>query len=505
MSDYPVIEDGRKLKTAGSMTGGRATVDEDLRSPEPVRIDQEVAPSTLKQRLMGADALVVALGIALAFAWQSLMRSGQDLGVQRTHLVLAFATFPVWIVAFSMNKLYQARAVERPTEEVRRIFTASAISVGIILAVAFAGQFKALSRLWIVSVLVFVPILMIVERTVARRMFTRMRRAGRICRPILIVGTDADAVGLLHAAQRSPHVGYRVVGFVGPDDIGTRGGCTVLGDIDDTRDVLEATGATGVLISLSSVATEVVNRLTRELTDAGYHVALSSGLHDIDVMRFRAQDLGGRTLIYVEQTRRDGWRAMAKRAFDITLALVALVFSAPLTIVAAVAIKRSSPGPVIFAQERVGLDGRPFRIYKFRTMVADADARKAELASRNEADGPMFKIADDPRVTRVGALLRKLSIDEIPQFVNVLRGEMSVVGPRPALATEVEQWTDDVHERLRVLPGITGMWQVSGRSDTTFDEYKRLDLYYVDNWSLAHDMRIVLKTFSAVTASRGAR
>ena len=138
-------------------------------------------------------------------------------------------------------------------------------------------------------------------------------------------------------------------------------------------------------------------------------------------------------------------------------------------------------------------------------MVADAEARKAELAAYNEADGPMFKMARDPRITKVGAILRKLSIDEIPQFVNVLRGEMSVVGPRPALASEVEQWSDDVHDRLRVLPGITGMWQVSGRSNTTFDEYKRLDLYYVDNWSLAHDLRIVLRTFSAVLAQRGAR
>ena len=248
-----------------------------------------------------------------------------------------------------------------------------------------------------------------------------------------------------------------------------------------------------------------MNRLTRELCDDGYHVALSSGLRDIDIARFRPQELGGRTLMYVEQIQREGWHAIAKRAFDITVAVVALLLAAPITLVAAIAIKRSSPGPVIFAQERIGRDGRPFRVFKFRTMVVDADARKAELAHRNEADGPMFKIADDPRVTRVGALLRKFSIDEIPQFVNVLRGEMSVVGPRPALGSEVEQWTDDVHDRLRVLPGITGMWQVSGRSDTTFEEYKRLDLYYVDNWSLAHDLRIVLKTFSAVVASRGAR
>jgi exopolysaccharide biosynthesis polyprenyl glycosylphosphotransferase len=332
-----------------------------------------------------------------------------------------------------------------------------------------------------------------------------MRRAGDICRPVLIVGTDADAVALLHAAERSPQLGYRVVGFVGPDDIGVRGGCSVLGDIDRTEDILEATGATGVLISLRSVDSEVVNRLTRDLTDGGFHVALSSGLHDIDVVRFRAQDLGGRTLIYVEQIERGGWRAVAKRAFDLTIAVVALVLTAPIWIVAAIAVKRTSPGPVIFAQERVGRDGETFKVLKFRTMVADAEARLAELQEQNEADGPLFKMKQDPRITRVGAFLRKLSIDELPQFVNVLRGDMSVVGPRPALPAEVASWSDDVHERLRVLPGITGMWQVSGRSDTTFEEYKRLDLYYVDNWSLAHDARIVCKTFAAVLAQRGAR
>jgi exopolysaccharide biosynthesis polyprenyl glycosylphosphotransferase len=260
-----------------------------------------------------------------------------------------------------------------------------------------------------------------------------------------------------------------------------------------------------VLISLSSVDSEVVNRLTRDLTDDGYHVALSSGLHDIDVVRFRAQDIGGRTLIYVEQVQRGGWRAVAKRMFDIVLSVIALVITAPITLLATLAIKKSSPGPVIFAQERVGRDGEVFRVFKFRTMVQDAEARRHELEDRNEADGPMFKMAKDPRITKIGGLLRRLSIDEIPQFVNVLRGDMSVVGPRPALPAEVERWTDDVHDRLRVLPGITGMWQVSGRSDTTFDEYKRLDLYYVDNWSLAHDARIVCKTFAAVLASRGAR
>ena len=329
---------------------------------------------------------------------------------------------------------------------------------------------------------------------------------GRILRRVLVVGTDAEAIGLVHATQRHPELGYQVVGFVGPDDIGTRGGCEVLGGFEDTQAVLETSGANGVMISLASVEPILVNRLTRQLTDAGYHVALSSGLRDIDIVRFRAQDIGGHTLIYVEPTMRDGWRAIAKRVFDVSLSIVALVLAAPILLVAAIAIRLESKGGVIFAQERVGRDGRRFQ----HAQAAD-DGRSTPRRARpswpssNEADGPMFKIADDPRITRVGRILRKLSIDEIPQFVNVLRGEMSVVGPRPALPAEVEQWTEDVHDRLRVLPGITGMWQVSGRSDTTFDEYKRLDLYYVDNWSLAHDLRIVARTFRVVVASRGAR
>jgi lipopolysaccharide/colanic/teichoic acid biosynthesis glycosyltransferase len=209
-------------------------------------------------------------------------------------------------------------------------------------------------------------------------------------------------------------------------------------------------------------------------------------------------------MIYVEPTIRNGWRATAKRAFDITIAVAALVATVPIVAVVAVVNRVKSPGPVFFCQIRVGRDGQLFEIIKLRTMVVDAEARKAELMAHNESDGALFKIRNDPRVTPIGRLLRKLSLDELPQFWNVLRGEMSVVGPRPALPDEVAQWPADAHDRLRVLPGITGMWQVSGRSDTTFDEYKRLDMYYVDNWSLVHDLTIVAKTFGAVASSRGA-
>jgi exopolysaccharide biosynthesis polyprenyl glycosylphosphotransferase len=498
-------EAGGKLDANTLRERGRAMSDNVRPAGNAVSGDQRIAPQDLKQRLLAADVVAVAAGLLLAFGWRALVKSETDLRGMREHMMLAIVTFPVWPLALYLNKLYLARAVERQPEEMRRIVLSSLMSVGCIVALAFAARYQTLSRLWVLSVLTFVPLCLVAERAAARRIFARLRREGRIVRRVLVVGTDSEAIGLVHATQRRPELGYHAVGFVGPDNIGTRGGCEVLGGFADTEAVLEATGSTGVLISLASVEPELVNRLTRQLTDDGYHVALSSGLRDIDIVRFRAQDIAGHTLIYVEPTLRDGWRAIAKRAFDIAFSLMALIVASPILLAVAIAIRLETKGPVFFTQARVGRHGKVFRIIKLRTMVADADTRKAELAGRNEADGPMFKIADDPRITRVGKVLRKLSLDEIPQFVNVLRGEMSIVGPRPALPTEVEEWTDDVHERLRVLPGITGMWQVSGRSDTTFAEYKRLDLYYVDNWSLAHDVRIVAKTFGVVLARRGAR
>ena len=195
---------------------------------------------------------------------------------------------------------------------------------------------------------------------------------------------------------------------------------------------------------------------------------------------------------------------MAKRAFDFSIACGVLVVSAPLWAAAAIAVKVTSPGPVFFAQERVGRWGRPFKVLKFRTMVVDAEERLAELKSQNEVDGPLFKMANDPRITSVGRFLRRTSIDELPQLINVLKGEMSLVGPRPALPSEAAMWGDDLRNRLRVTPGMTGMWQVSGRNNSSFADYERLDLYYVDNWSILVDVAILARTIPVVLSSRGA-
>jgi exopolysaccharide biosynthesis polyprenyl glycosylphosphotransferase len=209
-------------------------------------------------------------------------------------------------------------------------------------------------------------------------------------------------------------------------------------------------------------------------------------------------------MVTVGPMHRGGWRERAKRSFDVVGAIVALVLASPLLLLTAIAIKLDSRGPVLFRQQRVGKDGEPFDLLKFRSMVVGAEDRLHELQELNEASGPLFKMAEDPRVTRVGRVLRRLSIDEIPQFWTVLRGKMSIVGPRPALPTEVHAWSPELHQRLRVKPGITGMWQVSGRSDATFDDYVRLDLYYVDNWSLITDLVIMAKTIPTVLSRKGA-
>lgn len=464
---------------------------------------QLTRPGTLRRLQVGADALAILVGFATAFTVQGWLRP-LPASIRVAHLLLAMAVVPVWLVLLGINKLYAARAVEQAGEEARRLVVSGGIATGALVAIGFVVKYDLLSRLLVALLFVFVTGALVVERQFSRQVFGWLRSTGRIRRRVAIIGTDPYAIGLVHAIERRPELGYEVVGFIGDDDLGQRAGRSVLAPLDDVAEALVQHRCNGAIVSIASLDPQRLNRLTRRLTDEGFHVALSTGLHDIDVDRIRPQELDGQTLVYVEPRIRTGWRQHAKRAFDLAVATIALLLASPVLLAVAVLVKVDSPGPVFFRQLRVGRDGELFRMLKVRTMYVDAERRRAELVALNEADGPLFKIEDDPRITRVGRWLRRLSIDEIPQFWNVLSGSMSVVGPRPALPDEVAEWDPALHDRLRVLPGITGMWQVSGRSGTTFEEYRRLDLYYVDNWSLAHDLRIVLQTFTAVVARRGA-
>jgi exopolysaccharide biosynthesis polyprenyl glycosylphosphotransferase len=487
--------------TSHLRTLGPATVRQPNRHTPPVAS----RPSTARLRglLVAADSTALFLGFVSAFVVQAIFRPIPPETLTH-HVVLMAASIPGFALGAIWTQMYLSRANERASTEIWNAVRTVIVGITTLLVIAFATDYEELSRLWVSVAAASITVALAVERTIARRIFRGLRARRRLQRPIVIVGTDAHAISLMNRYRRRPDLGYQVVGFVGSDPLAARSDVPFLGTIDEIDDAVASSGAVGVVISLHSVSADEANELTRHLTDARCHVALSSSLCDIDITRLRPQDVDGCTLIYVEQVIRGGWRARTKRVFDVVLASTILAVTAPVLAVSALAVRMTSPGPVLFRQTRIGKDGAPFEILKLRTMTVDAERRRAELDASNEADGPLFKMAHDPRVTPVGRWLRRLSIDELPQLVCVLRGTMSMVGPRPALPDEVRQWDPEVRARLRVLPGLTGLWQVSGRSDSSFEQYKRLDLYYVDNWSIAHDVRICARTVGAVFAARGA-
>jgi exopolysaccharide biosynthesis polyprenyl glycosylphosphotransferase len=455
--------------------------------------------------LVSADALaLIVAATASMVALQKWDPSAVDASV---HLWWsAVITLPVSLFLFGNQRLYNTRFIGRRIDEFRRIVNATILGALAVSVTASLGN-VLLRRSGLVILALVSCLTVFLEREIARRMFLRLRSGGRMVRHVVIAGANPEGRDIAAMLQAEPWLGYHVVGFV-DDNVPAREpvpGIPLLGGVGDLQHLLQEFPHASVIVASSAVESAVTNRLARDLLDQGVHVELSSTLRDISSQRLTVRPLGRFPVVYVEPVTRGGWRAWAKRSFDVIIAAIGLVATAPVYLAAAIAIKIDTRGPVLFRQVRVGRDSAPFPVLKLRTMVTDAEDRLAELRSLNEADGPLFKMTNDPRVTRVGRFLRVTSIDELPQLWNVLRGDMSLVGPRPALPHETEEWDALLAQRLRVKPGITGMWQVSGRSDTTFEDYTRLDLYYVDNWSLATDLAILTKTLPVVLFRRGAR
>jgi len=312
----------------------------------------------------------------------------------------------------------------------------------------------------------------------------RKRERGHHTRPIVIMGPPDQGAQLSRLLADNPGCGLRAAAV-----------------IDHTIDVLEAleeNRSDSVLLINGAWPEEEQRRLVRRLHEVGVHVHYSSGFRGIDHRRLRPLPIGREPLFYIEPVTVSPWQLFAKRAVDIVGSVAGLVVSAPFLLLAAIAVKLDGGGPLIYRQERVGLGGHPFRVFKLRTMVRDAEAQLHLVHGDNERHGPLFKARHDRRVTRVGRILRATSLDELPQLLNVLRGSMSLVGPRPALAHEVAQFDIELQERTRVKPGMTGLWQIEGREAASFEVYRRLDLYYVDNWTLELDFVILLTTCKAV-------
>ncbi len=344
-----------------------------------------------------------------------------------------------------------------------------------------------------------------------RQWLGAQRPAGAFSSTVLLVGSEASAAHIATELARHPEAGYRVIGACVPQgrSLEHLPGTTVpvLGNLGQLHASLAESGADTVVITSSDeLPPQRIRELSWSLEPGRQHLVVAPTLTDIGGPRIHMRPVAGLPLIHVETPRYEGLTTFVKRSFDVVASGAALVVLSPMLLAIAMIVRLSTPGPVLFRQQRVGFGGERFEMLKFRTMVADAEAQLAELQQRERAEGNavLFKMKHDPRVTPVGRFLRRFSLDELPQLLNVFAGSMSLVGPRPPLEREVAVYEHHVHRRFLVKPGITGLWQVNGRSNLSWEESVRLDLYYVENWSLAGDLVILWRTAKAVLARDGA-
>ena len=454
-----------------------------------------------------ATALAALIAKYLRFGLDeaNLRLSGGDL----PYALVAAVMVPLWVLLVGVAGGYDRRHLGAGSEEFRRILRAGVFVFVAVSIVVFATRLP-IARGFVGGLIPSVIVLTFAGRWLCRQWLRRMRRQGRAMHRVIAVGDRSSVLELTIHLHSSRWAGYSVIGACTPNphepfQRAAGAGVPILGGPDDILRVLETTHADVVAITnTESFADGRLRRLAWELEGSGVDLIVAPAVTDLAGPRISIRPVSGLPLLHVEEPRLSGPARVFKECFDRILALVTIVVLAPFALIVAGAVLLTSGRPILFGQERIGRRGIPFRIYKFRTMVRDAEGALESLIERNEHDGLLFKIRDDPRITPVGRWLRRFSLDELPQLLNVVAGQMSLVGPRPPLRREVEKYGDDVKRRLLVKPGVTGLWQVSGRADIPWEEAVRLDLYYVDNWSPAMDLVILWKTARAVLTGQGA-
>ena len=452
------------------------------------------------RQVVAADLAAAAAAAAAAY--------GVRFGVHPhdKYLLLSVALPAAWIIAVRVFGGYEWRFLGTGVDEFRRVLNAG-LSLTVALALASYAMHSELSRLYLVISMQVIVWLDLAVRYTLRKRLHRLRKQGKCMSAVVAVGHERAVSQLIGELRREPYHGLTVVGacLAGESGAGQVNGVPVVGDLDDTANVVRNVNAAMVaVLSCPEMDGVKLRTLAWELEKTGTDLCVAPALLDVAGPRTTVRPAAGLTLLHVDHPQLSGPRQMAKDLSDRCAAALLLTALAPLMLAIAVAIRFSDHGPALFVQTRVGKGGRPFKIYKFRTMVMDAEARLAEVRKQNDFNDVLFKVRADPRVTPVGARLRKFSLDELPQLINVLRGEMSLVGPRPPLPEEVARYAAHVRRRLVVKPGMTGLWQVNGRSELSWEETVRLDLRYVENWSFALDLQILWKTFSVVFRGAGA-
>jgi exopolysaccharide biosynthesis polyprenyl glycosylphosphotransferase len=419
---------------------------------------------------------------------------------------IAIAALPLsWVALLWMHGAYDGRCLGLGSDEFKRIVKTATTLTALVCFLAFTLK-APLSRLAVATVLPTTLLITVLARYAARKVLHVLRHRGIGMQRLLLVGTLGESLSVYRIATRNPYAGLVPVGICLTEPTREQPALPipVTNGREDILARIAALGADGVAVCGSrGVDSDELRRLAWQLEGTGIDLIVAPSLTNIAGPRIHIRPVEGLPLLHVEEPTIAGLGWMVKAILDKVVSVLLLVLLAPVFLLLALFIKLSSHGPVFFRQERVGRGGETFYVWKFRSMYVDAEQRLADLLGSNETDGLLFKMRDDPRITLVGRWMRRLSIDELPQLINVLVGEMSLVGPRP-LAVRDQDVVGDVRRRLLVRPGITGLWQVSGRSNLAWEDAVRLDLYYVDNWSLMFDAMILWKTIFVVLKREGA-
>lgn len=461
--------------------------------------------------LLGAsDAAMITLAVVAVSVWRFgqdlwLPVAGSSLDYPLASVVIAF----LWWVVLDARQTRDRGVIGHGLEEYRRVMNASLFAFGVI-AIASYLLHVDLSRAYFLVLLPLGTLLVVASRWACRQVLHRRRAIGGAFTPTVVVGAAHEVRGVVRDLNRNRYAGYRPVALAVPTaDVNAE-------ELDSPEleglpriaisSLGEQLGAyrAGAVVVVPGLPRHKIRKLAWQLENSSVELMFLPSMNDVAGPRVTVSQMQDLSLLRVDLPQFTGWRYAFKRLFDILFSATVLLLLLPVFAVIALLIKREDGGPVLFRQARVGLGGEEFVIHKFRSMHLDAEARLAELRDRQAEGGPLFKMEDDPRMTKVGRFLRKYSLDELPQFWTVLKGNMSVVGPRPHLASELAEYPDEGLRRLLIKPGITGLWQVSGRSDLSFEDAVRLDLRYVENWSLTGDIAIIARTVRTVLRSDGA-
>lgn len=458
--------------------------------------------------------LVVVVG-GVQVAWFGLENAEVSINdrfrsVGLSYTAMSIALIALWTGVLGVLGARGYRVLGAGPQEYKLIIDATARVFGFLAVVAFLFKIE-FARGYILLALPLGLLALVATRWLWRKSINRQRRAGLLMSRVVLVGSPESAAAVARDLIKNPDAGYLVVGFANPS-ASDSSGLPGLPDVPNvalsrlTGEMFDVGADTVIITNSQDLAPQDVRQISWSLEPGRQHLVVAPGLTDVGGPRIHTRPVAGLPLVHVETPRYEGATLLSKRAFDIAGAAVLLLVLSPVLLGTAVAVKVTSPGAVLFRQLRIGRNGGSFHMLKFRSMVVDAEAKLAELRELQRAEGNdvLFKMKDDPRVTGVGRVIRRFSIDELPQLINVLLGSMSLVGPRPPLPTEVVEYENHVHRRFLVKPGITGLWQVSGRSNLSWAESVRLDLFYVENWSPASDLMILWKTARAVVGRDGA-